>query len=168
MQFKDEACVSLYLIGAQRRDPQNCFRSVNFGTWYKLYFYDTGLACTLLGIENVAQLETHYLKGGLFENLVILEVLKHRYNKGKEPNIYFWRDRAVEIDLVCEWGWDISAVEIKPSATFQLVYLKNLQYFDQLAGKVDKYLVFDGNMDGKCLDVSLTPLSRISDISLND
>ncbi len=134
----------------------------------KLYFYDTGLACSLLGIENTSQLETHYLKGGLFENLVILEILKHRFNKGKDPNMYFWRDRSVEIDLICEWGGKISAVEIKSSSTFQSEYIKNLQYFDKLAGEVEKYLVFDGNTDGKFLDVYLTPLSKISDILLKD
>lgn len=58
----------------------------------KLYFYDTGLACTLLGLEKATQLQTHYLKGALFENLVILEILKKRLNQGLPPNLYFWRD----------------------------------------------------------------------------
>lgn len=60
----------------------------------KLYFYDTGLACTLLGLQKAEQLNTHYLKGGLFENLVILEVLKKRLNQGLPPNLYFWRDHT--------------------------------------------------------------------------
>ncbi len=62
--------------------------------------------------------------------------------------MYFWRDRATEIDLICEWGGTIAAIEIKSSATFQSEYIKNLQYFDKLAGAVEKYLVYDGNIDG--------------------
>lgn len=71
----------------------------------KLYFYDTGLVCSLLGLEKEAQLETHYLKGALFENLVILEFLKGRLNQGLPPNFYFWRDQSGhEVDLLAEWG----------------------------------------------------------------
>ncbi|XCA33777.1 MAG: DUF4143 domain-containing protein [Wolbachia endosymbiont of Polyergus mexicanus] len=71
----------------------------------KLYFYDTGLACTLLGLEKESQLETHYLKGALFENLIVLEIFKKRLNQGLPANIYFWRDRTGhEVDLLAEWG----------------------------------------------------------------
>ncbi|MGL9779333.1 MAG: DUF4143 domain-containing protein [Wolbachia sp.] len=71
----------------------------------KLYFYDTGLACTLLGLERESQLETHYLKGALFENLIVLEIFKKRLNQGLPANLYFWRDRTGhEIDLLAEWG----------------------------------------------------------------
>ena len=69
----------------------------------KLYFIDTGLACNLLGIENAKQLDTHYLRGELFENFVISEIYKYRYNQGLEPNIYFWRDnKGLEIDCIIE------------------------------------------------------------------
>jgi predicted AAA+ superfamily ATPase len=71
----------------------------------KLYFYDTGLACTPLGLEKESQLETHYLKGALFENLIILEIFKKRLNKGLPAYLYFWRDRTGhEVDLLAEWG----------------------------------------------------------------
>lgn len=71
----------------------------------KLYFYDTGLACTLLGLEKESQLETHYLKGALFENLIVLEIFKKRLNQGLPTNLYFWRDRTGhEVDLLAEWG----------------------------------------------------------------
>ncbi len=71
----------------------------------KLYFYDTGLACTLLGLEKENQLETHYLKGALFENLIVLEIFKRRLNQGLPANLYFWRDRTGhEVDLLAEWG----------------------------------------------------------------
>ncbi len=60
----------------------------------KLYFYDTALACFLLNIDNETQLASHPLRGELFENMVILEFYKSRYNAGKEPNSYFYRDQS--------------------------------------------------------------------------
>ncbi len=69
----------------------------------KIYFYDTGLASYILGIESKKQLLTHYLRGGLFESLIIFEVQKHFYNLGKIPRIYFWRDKiGHEIDCLVE------------------------------------------------------------------
>ncbi len=71
----------------------------------KLYFYDTGLACFLLGIQNTSQLATHYLRGSLFESFVLSELIKERFNKGIEPNCYYWRDKTGnEIDCVIETG----------------------------------------------------------------
>ena len=67
----------------------------------KLYFYDTGLACSLLDIQNEEQITTHFLRGGLFENLVINEFVKESYNRGVEPGLSFWRDSTGnEVDLL--------------------------------------------------------------------
>ena len=134
----------------------------------KLYFYDTGLAAALLGIENTAQLETHYLKGGLFENLVILEILKYRFNKGKEPRMYFWHDRTAEIDLICEWGDGISAIEIKSAHTFRGEYIQNLQYLSKIIDNLKQYLVYNGNIDGEFEDVQLTPINKMHDLLLKN
>ena len=60
----------------------------------KLFFVDVGLAAYLLGIENQNQIFTHPLKGGLFENLVVIEALKHRCNRGLRSNLHFYRDSA--------------------------------------------------------------------------
>ncbi len=69
----------------------------------KLYFYDTGLAIALLGVESASQLSLHPFKGSLFENLVIVEFLKRCYNLGKPNNLFFWRvNTGNEIDLVIE------------------------------------------------------------------
>lgn len=74
----------------------------------KLYFHDTGLACSLLGLEHEDQLTSHYQRGALFENFAIVDILKQRLNKGLPSNLYFWRDKAGhEIDLVGEWGGNI-------------------------------------------------------------
>jgi predicted AAA+ superfamily ATPase len=140
----------------------------------KLYFYDTGLACTLLGIEKEIQLESHYLKGALFENLMILEILKARTNKGLPANLYFWRDRTGhEVDLIGEWGGGIHAIEIKLGATFQGDYIKNLRYFMKLCRNAPKevvngYLIYTGSQEGQYLDVTLTPLSKIDEKIINE
>ena len=67
----------------------------------KLYFYDTGLACSLLDIQTAEQVSSHFLRGGLFENLVINEFVKKSYNQGQEPDLTFWRDSTGnEVDLL--------------------------------------------------------------------
>ena len=111
----------------------------------KLYFYDTGLACMLLGLEKERQLETHYLKGALFENLIVLEIFKRRLNQGLPANLYFWRDRTGhEVDLLAEWGSDIHAIEIRASSTFQSDFIKNVQYFCELSQIAKGYLIYTG------------------------
>lgn len=131
----------------------------------KLYFYDTGIACTLLRLEKEQQLETHYLKGALYKNLVILELLKGRLNLGLPANFYFWKDKSGhEIDFVAEWGGTIKAVEIKFNSTFQPDYIKNLNYFYKLDSNIESYLVYNGIQEGKFLNTSLNPLKQINKI----
>lgn len=101
----------------------------------KLYFYDTGLACSLLRIESVEQLATHYLKGGLFENMVINEFLKFRTNQGARSNMYFWQSKdKKEIDLVIDRGDTVLPFEIKSSKTKRTNLLDNLKVWQKLTG----------------------------------
>lgn len=131
----------------------------------KLYFYDTGLACNLLGLEQDKQLETHYLKGALYENLVILELLKGRLNLGLPANFYFWRDKTGhEIDCIGEWGGKIKAIEIKFNSTLQKDFIKNLTYCSKFDPNIENYLVYNGTQDGSFLNTNLIPLERISQI----
>lgn len=96
----------------------------------KLYFADTGLACYLLGIESVDQLKKDALYGNLFENWVIVEPMKARYNQAGDPRFYFYRDvSGKEIDLVIQRGSDLIPIEIKSSKTFSPSYLDGLKYF---------------------------------------
>ena len=84
----------------------------------KLYFCDVGLASYLIGIEDPKQLVTHPLRGALFENLVVAEALKHRLNRGRQPNLSFYRDaRGLECDLLYETGRGLRAIEIKAGST---------------------------------------------------
>ncbi|MDE6309688.1 MAG: ATP-binding protein [Muribaculaceae bacterium] len=93
----------------------------------KIYFYDTGLACFLLGIENEDVLKSHHMRGPLFENLAICELLKRRYNAGKEPQLYFYREQSgLEVDVVAEEGGGLHLYEIKSGATLRSSYMDNI------------------------------------------
>lgn len=101
----------------------------------KLYFYDTGLACSLLEISSKNQLDTHYLRGGLFENLVINEFIKYSCNLGTEPNLTFWRDKTGhEIDLILNKATTQVAIEIKSGATYSPDHFKGIAYWAKLSG----------------------------------
>ena len=93
----------------------------------KLYFYDTGLICSLIGLQNSTQLELHFLRGSIFENLVISNYIKESYFKGIEPNAYYWRDsNGLEIDLVMEENQQLKLYEIKSSATMNEKFFSSL------------------------------------------
>lgn len=86
----------------------------------KLYFYDTSLACNLLRLTSPDDVYDHYLRGGLFESMILSDFLKKRYHHGLPPNIYFWRDKlGNEVDCLVEEGARLSPIEIKSSATIQ-------------------------------------------------
>lgn len=100
----------------------------------KLYFYDTGLACSLLEITSATQIRTHYLRGGLFENMVINEKIKQCYNKGNDANIAFWRDsHGNEVDLIEHIDGEDYIYEIKSGATANPDYFKGLNYWGKLS-----------------------------------
>ncbi len=102
----------------------------------KLYFYDVGLATWLNGIENEQQLVTHPLRGHLFENLVIIEALKYRYNRGLRDNLYFYRDSdGAEVDLLLEYAQGIYPIEIKSGSTVNPDYFKGLKHLARLVGQ---------------------------------
>ena len=99
----------------------------------KLYFYDVGLAAYLLGIENTSHVETHPLRGSLFENMVTLELLKNRYNAGLDNNLYFYRDNhGNEVDIMQEAGYQLNLFEIKSAETFTPHFLKGLDYLKKI------------------------------------
>ncbi len=119
----------------------------------KLYFYDTGLACSLLSISSSQQLESHPLRGNLFENFCISEFLKDRFNQGKRSNFYFWRDNTGhEIDLVIEQGNQPTAVEIKSGKTITNEFFKGLQFWQKLTGNSQRAIVYGGDLEQKRSD----------------
>ncbi len=100
----------------------------------KLYFVDTGLACHLLGIDSVEQLMKDSLYGHLFENWVVVELMKARLNQALDPHFYFYRDvSGREVDLLCQRGSRLMPIEIKSSKTFSTSFLEGLNYFHSQA-----------------------------------
>lgn len=115
----------------------------------KLYFYDTGLACSLLGIQSSDQLATHYLRGELFENFILTEYLKYKANTPLNIDFFFWRDKVGhEIDLLVEGGTAVCAIEIKSGKTITSEYTKNLSYFQTIYSdahrRLNPFVVYSG------------------------
>lgn len=101
----------------------------------KLYFYDTGLACSLLGIRSAEQVATHFLRGGLFENMVINEFIKQSYHHGEVPDVRFWRDSTGnEVDLLQYVDGQAYAYEIKSGATYSPEFFRGIAKWAALSG----------------------------------
>lgn len=110
----------------------------------KLYFYDTGLACWLLGITQPNELLAHQAKGVLFENMVVIEMLKQQMNKGLADNLYFWRDKTGhEIDLLVDDKKPI-AYELKSGQTLSPEFYKGLDFFQTLEPNAATKLIWGG------------------------
>ena len=134
----------------------------------KLYFYDVGLASYLLGIENEKQVFRDPLRGNLFENLVVAEVLKYRFNKGKKSNLFFYRDSTgLEIDLIYETGRNIYPIEIKSGATISEDFFKNLKKFIKFDGLDIPYggaIFYGGNEIQERTDFKIYPVSKTTEL----
>ena len=112
----------------------------------KVYFYDIGILCYLLGIRSIQDLDLHFAKGSIFENLVISEMHKNTLNTGSKTKFYFWRDTSGnEVDLITETGLQLDAFEIKSGKTIQPNYFKKLDYFKNLNENASLHLVYGGN-----------------------
>lgn len=117
----------------------------------KLYFHDTGLASWLMGVNTVEQLDVHPLRGALFENLIVSDMMKRKYNRGEQPQLYFYRDqRQHEVDIIDEaQDGTLHAYEIKAGKTFRQDYFTQLAYLRSVLG--DKLqstqVLYDGDQE---------------------
>ncbi|OJV19682.1 MAG: AAA family ATPase [Dyadobacter sp. 50-39] len=112
----------------------------------KVYFYDTGLVCSLLGISNAEQVALHPLRGALFESLVVTELVKQRTNAGKPVNLYYWRDKTGhEVDVVIDNGLSLVPIEIKAGKTVNNEFFGNITYWSKLSGATSGYIAYAGN-----------------------
>lgn len=133
----------------------------------KLYFLDTGLACYLLGIESPEQLSRDKMRGALFENFVVTEALKQRYNQGKESNLYFYRDsNQNEIDLLLKRNTRLYGIEIKSSMTYHKDFEKALKRIDEwVKAPVDgKAVVYAGNFENTAGEIKLLNYSNMDEV----
>ena len=132
----------------------------------KLYFYDTALAAWLMGITKIEHLAAHPLRGGLFENLAVLEFFKAYANRGERPNLHFYRDSAgQEADLLIEAGRELHLVEIKSAQTISSDAMRPISNIRRtLADRVSgATLVYGGNEAQRRSDFSAIPLAGISE-----
>jgi hypothetical protein len=126
----------------------------------KIYFMDVGVAASLLGIETSAQLATHPLRGQLFENWVIVEFLKQRFNVGMRSNLYFWRNHTgMELDLILDQAGCLLPVEIKSGATYASDWIAAMKQWLALAGDDAKSpsLIYGGDVS-----FQVEPISFVS------
>lgn len=134
----------------------------------KLYFYDTGLACWLLGIRDKGQLTTHAMRGALFETWVIAELVKGRFNRGLPSNLYFWRDSTGnEIDVLADQGDCLAPIEVKAGKTIAADYFAGLRRWRTLAGIVagKAALVYAGKEQQRRDDVTVIPWRKIAELA---
>jgi uncharacterized protein len=111
----------------------------------KIYFHDTGILCSLLGINTIEQLQLHPLWGNIFENFIINEFEKKRVNYNSPCNFFFWRDSlGHEIDLIIETGLSLYPVEIKSGQTVSSEYFKNLNFWKSLTGIEMATIIYNG------------------------
>jgi predicted AAA+ superfamily ATPase len=111
----------------------------------KIYFYDIGLLCHLLGIRTTTDLENHYAKGSIFENLVVLEFIKNATNTNSNSKHYFWRDATQnEVDLIVENGINTNAFEIKSGKTINKSYFNGLDYFKKINPETNLGVIYGG------------------------
>jgi predicted AAA+ superfamily ATPase len=134
----------------------------------KLYFYDTGLACHLLGIETADQLDTHPQRGALFESWVFSELTKALANQGEPAGIYFWRTHGgQEVDFLLVPGGTMLAIEAKAGMTVDPGAVRTLgaavQAWDE--SKVNQFIVFGGNDGMKIHGCALLPWRKAAGIS---
>lgn len=134
----------------------------------KYYFTDVGLLCYLLGIENEKQVARDPLVGNIFENMVVVELLKQRYNNGKMPNIYFFRySNGNEVDVIYQRGRKLVPIEIKYSSTFNKKFTNSISKFQSLTDLADQgVVVYSGDFTPESKQVNVLNYQKISDIQL--
>jgi len=138
---------ALYIIILTRAHHKNFNKRLT--KMPKLSFTDPGLAAHLAGIQNPEQIAYHPLKGGLFESMIVSELIKYRFNRGRENNLYYWRDKAGhEIDCIIDTGLNNPVpVEIKAGRTVNKDYFKHITYWNALSGNPPErsFVVYGGD-----------------------
>lgn len=132
----------------------------------KYYFTDVGLLCFLLGIRESDQISRDPLVGQIFENLVVIECLKSRYNKGTLPDLYFFRDnKGNEVDVVAQSGRSLKAIEIKSASTFAMNQLRGIRRFNSITDKVESsYLIYTGEAHSLSGNISAVHFTSVESL----
>ena len=134
----------------------------------KLYFHDVGLAAYLLGLRSADQVFNHYLKGGLFENMIVSELQKNLLNRGRKEELYFFRDsNGNEVDLILENAANLTLLEMKSGQTINQDFFRGVDYFKSLNKESPvAYLIYGGNVAQKRSNVTVLPWHKINEVSI--
>jgi uncharacterized protein len=131
----------------------------------KIHFFDTGLACSLLGIESPEQLAKHPLKGNIFESFVVSDLYKQYLNIGKRPPLYFWRDLngRFEVDCLLEEGEKLIPIEIKSGESISRDFFKGLSNWGEMSKTPPsmQYLAYAGHLTQERSSGNLVSLKEI-------
>lgn len=132
----------------------------------KLYFYDVGLASFLLGVKNEEQLQHHAMLGNLFENMVVCELLKNRFNRVEENNLFFYRDnKGHDVDVIIDRVDQCDVVEIKSSRTFTNDFLRGIDDYGKINPSIrNRFLIYSGDEEQKIGFVQLRSYNHLGDI----
>lgn len=133
----------------------------------KLYFNDTGLACYLLDIESPKQLSRDKIRGCIFENFIVLEILKHRFNQGLENGVFFYRDsNQNEVDILLKQEGEITAIEVKSSLTYTTEFEKSLKKIQDYVKipVAKKIIVYAGDFENTAGDIKVVNYKNLSSI----
>ena len=135
----------------------------------KYYFVDVGLLVFLLGIEKPEQISRDPLVGNIFENLIVIECLKSRLNRGKMSNLYFYRDsNGFEVDLVLQKGRELIGIEIKSNSTYSVKQFKSLDKLKKITDKMSySWLVYNGKSMSFSDHKKAIPFNQIDKIFLS-
>ena len=125
----------------------------------KIYFYDTGLACALLGIKTEKELAKHPLMGNIFETFVVSELQKQNLHRQMRLNFYYLRDKqGNEVDLLYKTGQKLHLLEIKSAQSFRLDFVKAFDYFAKISGKeTENQIIYGGDLKQKRSNFVLLP-----------
>lgn len=133
----------------------------------KLYFYDSGLVCYLLGITSPDQLSIHAMRGAIFEGYAISEIKKNIFNKGESNALYFWRDsNGVEVDCILESKGKTLAIEIKSTTTIRKDLFKHLKTWQKISNNPasNSCLIYAGESSDGLLGIRIVPWNVINTI----
>lgn len=124
----------------------------------KLYFNDPGLACYLLDIESPKQLDRDKMRGNIFENYIVMEVIKHRFNQGLEGGVFFYRDsNQNEVDILLKQEGEITAIEVKSAMTYSSNFEKTLKQIDTWINVpiAHKVVVYTGDFENTAGEIKI-------------
>ena len=134
----------------------------------KIYFTETGLVTSLLGIKSPEQVQQHPLVGNIFENLMVSEMLKAQLNRREQPGLFFYRDSSgLEIDIIREEGLIPQPIEIKSAMTYSPALYKNLLKFTQMEPQaMSPSLIYGGKNMGTLQGVNIVSFDRVAEVTM--